>query len=135
MKWRKCQNISILGFYRNVMLYNTLTAIKIELKVSNSLGKAPKCFQRSGQIYFPDTSTYRRNVVCLASLRSSHRMTYIGLFVKSFMFHVPNKLTGVISSWCQYGGLSSRLLARCTNFVKILLIYTFTHNIRHCRLH
>ena len=97
-----------IAFIEMSMLYNTYTLIKIKVKVAPVVGKAPKCFQQSGRIYIPDTSTYRRNVVCSSKLRPSIRVIYIGLFVKTFMFHGPNKLTDVISSVCQYGGLSLR---------------------------
>ena len=97
-----------IAFIEISMLYNTYPLIKIKVKVATVVGKAPQCFQQSGRIYFSDTSTYRRNVVCSSKIRPSIRVIYIGLFVKTFMFHGPNKLTDVISSVCQYGGLSLR---------------------------
>ena len=77
--------------------YSTQLVIEIKLHFVDSTNG---CYRR-GLIHVPQTSKYRKNVVCSDFI--THR-AFVKLAVKNFVFDGPDKLIDTSSSLCQYGG-------------------------------
>ena len=86
------------AFWAFVEIY--LVDIEIELRFVESTHI--DCYHR-GQIDIQQTSKYRKNEVCAIFIQV--RRVFLRLTVKNFVFDGPDKLTGLSSSLCQYGGL------------------------------
>ena len=109
----KATTTAYWAFVDIILPQKTDTLIKIRVQVDHIMDKVPSCFRRAGQymIYIPETSIYRTNVVCSSTIRIGKTPQFLGFNIHNFFFHGPNKLTGISSSQCQYGGLTVHFYA------------------------
>ena len=86
---------------------NANTVIEIEIKSSNLTGKITDCVHNhddEDKIYITKTSSYHKNVVCSSVVGVEDINRHAVLFVNSFHYYGPNRLTQQ-SFLCEYGGL------------------------------
>ena len=86
---------------------NANTVIEIQIKSSNLTGKITDCVHNhddEDKIYITKTSSYHKNVVCSSVVGVEDINRHAVLFVNSFHYYGPNRLTQQ-SFLCEYGGL------------------------------
>ena len=93
------------AFVEVVIPYTTTTVFNIRLSLTSVSGSVRRCHGRH-HIYFAETSSDRRNVICSNFIQTTSPKEFITLTVQSFSFHGPNTLTDKSSSRCQYGGIT-----------------------------
>ena len=84
-----------------------LTPVRLKFNTAprgHNIGKLPICRTSIHRGIIRSESMKTRNVACSYTLPKRHQ-TYYDIFVKTFSFSGPNKMTSLNPSVCQYGGL------------------------------
>ena len=103
----KVETSAFWAFVQVFLQYNKNTNTVIEIQIqSSNLGKITDCVHAHDEheIYITATSSYHGNVVCSFVVGVDGIDRHAVLFVNSFQFYGPNRLTHQ-TSLCEYGGL------------------------------